>query len=147
MKLQLVAVGTKMPDWVQTGFSEYLRRFPKDMPFELVEIPAGKRGKNADIKRILDEEAGKAAEPKEPPAMTNLQRIKLVTSVIETKVAPTLRRDGGDIELIDVDGVDVYVKLRGACAGCPGAKATLHNIVQETLRAEVDRKITIIEVK
>ena len=47
MKLQLVAVGTKMPDWVQTGFSEYLRRFPKDMPFELVEIPAGKRGKNA----------------------------------------------------------------------------------------------------
>nr|VXZ87209.1 Ribosomal RNA large subunit methyltransferase H [Klebsiella pneumoniae] len=38
MKLQLVAVGTKMPDWVQTGFSEYLRRFPKDMPFELVEI-------------------------------------------------------------------------------------------------------------
>jgi rRNA large subunit m3Psi methyltransferase RlmH len=39
VKLQLVAVGTKMPDWVQTGFSEYLRRFPKDMPFELVEIP------------------------------------------------------------------------------------------------------------
>lgn len=56
MKLQLVAVGTKMPDWVQTGFTEYLRRFPKDMPFELVEIPAGKRGKNADIKRILDKE-------------------------------------------------------------------------------------------
>jgi rRNA large subunit m3Psi methyltransferase RlmH len=39
VKLQLVAVGTKMPDWVQTGFSEYLRRFPKDMPFELLEIP------------------------------------------------------------------------------------------------------------
>lgn len=56
MKLHLVAVGTKMPDWVQTGFSEYLRRFPKDMPFELVEIPAGKRGKNADIKRILEKE-------------------------------------------------------------------------------------------
>ncbi len=45
-----------MPDWVQTGFTEYLRRFPKDMPFELIEIPAGKRGKNADIKRILDKE-------------------------------------------------------------------------------------------
>ncbi|WP_025474332.1 23S rRNA (pseudouridine(1915)-N(3))-methyltransferase RlmH, partial [Yersinia pestis] len=56
MKLQLVAVGTKMPDWVQTGFIEYLRRFPKDMPFELAEIPAGKRGKNADIKRILEKE-------------------------------------------------------------------------------------------
>lgn len=56
MKLQLVAVGTKMPDWVQTGFMEYLRRFPKDMPFELIEVTAGKRGKNADIKRILEKE-------------------------------------------------------------------------------------------
>lgn len=56
MKLQLVAVGTKMPARVETGFTEYLRRFPKDMPFELVEIPAGKRGKNADIKRILEKE-------------------------------------------------------------------------------------------
>lgn len=45
-----------MPDWVQTGFMDYLHRFPKDMPFELIEIPAGKRGKNADIKRILEKE-------------------------------------------------------------------------------------------
>ena len=45
-----------MPDWVQTGFMDYLRRFPRDMPFELVEVPAGKRGKNADIKRILEKE-------------------------------------------------------------------------------------------
>ena len=48
-----------MPAWITTGFEEYQRRFPKDMPFELIEIPAGKRGKNADIKRILEQE-GKA---------------------------------------------------------------------------------------
>lgn len=66
MKLQLVAVGTKMPAWVETGFQEYVRRFPKDMPFELLEIPAGKRGKNADIKRILEKEGEQtlAAIPK-----------------------------------------------------------------------------------
>ena len=56
MKIQLIAVGTKMPTWVSNGFEEYQRRFPKDMPFELVEIAAGKRGKNADIKRILEKE-------------------------------------------------------------------------------------------
>lgn len=56
MKLQLVAVGTKMPDWVTRGFEEYQRRFPRDMALELVEIPAGKRGKNADIARILQKE-------------------------------------------------------------------------------------------
>ncbi|TCJ98321.1 23S rRNA (pseudouridine-1915-N(3)-) methyltransferase [Volucribacter psittacicida] len=59
MKIQLIAVGTKMPAWVKTGFEEYQRRFPKDIPLELIEIPAGKRGKNADIKRILEQEGDK----------------------------------------------------------------------------------------
>lgn len=56
MKLQLVAVGTKMPDWVQMGFANYQRRFPKELPLELIEIPAVKRGRQADIKRTLQKE-------------------------------------------------------------------------------------------
>ncbi|MBC9131080.1 23S rRNA (pseudouridine(1915)-N(3))-methyltransferase RlmH [Frischella sp. Ac48] len=56
MKLQLIAVGTKMPQWVSTAFYDYTSRFPKDMPFELIEVPAGKRTKHADISRILDKE-------------------------------------------------------------------------------------------
>lgn len=56
MKLRLIAVGTKMPDWVSQGFLDYQRRFPPDLPLTLTEIPAGKRGKNADIKRILARE-------------------------------------------------------------------------------------------
>lgn len=66
MKIQLVAVGTKMPDWVQKGYLEYERRFPKDFCLELIEISAGKRGKNADIKRILAQEGERtlAAIPK-----------------------------------------------------------------------------------
>ncbi|MBU1108516.1 MAG: Fe-S cluster assembly protein NifU [Candidatus Riflebacteria bacterium] len=99
-----------------------------------------------DIKRILNDINGtKADEPVEKPRMTNLQRIKLITETIETKIAPILRADGGDIELVDIDGYDVYVKLHGACAGCSGAKATLQKIVQETLRKEVDPDISIIE--
>lgn len=42
-----------MVDWIQPGFQDYLHRFPKDMAFEL---PAGKRGKNADLKRIIEKE-------------------------------------------------------------------------------------------
>lgn len=59
MKIQLIAVGTKMPAWVATGFAEYQRRFPKDCSFELIEVAAGKRGKNADIARILQQEGEK----------------------------------------------------------------------------------------
>ncbi|MCK5820150.1 MAG: 23S rRNA (pseudouridine(1915)-N(3))-methyltransferase RlmH [Psychromonas sp.] len=56
MKIQLIAVGTKMPDWVEKGYQEYARRFPNELKLELLEIPAGKRGKNADIQRILKKE-------------------------------------------------------------------------------------------
>lgn len=56
MRIQLIAVGTRMPAWVEQGYQEYARRFPNDMPLQLTEIHAGKRGKNADIKRILDKE-------------------------------------------------------------------------------------------
>lgn len=56
MRIQLLAVGTKMPSWVEQGYQEYARRFPTDMPLHLTEIAAGKRGKNADIKRILQKE-------------------------------------------------------------------------------------------
>ena len=56
MRIQIIAVGNKMPDWVTTGTQEFLRRFPADMPVSFVEIAPGKRGKNADIKRILQKE-------------------------------------------------------------------------------------------
>lgn len=54
MRLQLIAVGNKMPAWVSEGYTEYARRLPPDMPLHLNEITPGKRGKKADIQRITD---------------------------------------------------------------------------------------------
>lgn len=56
MRIRLITVGTKMPDWVTTGFYEYQKRLNQDVQLELVEVPAGKRGKNADVNRILEKE-------------------------------------------------------------------------------------------
>ena len=66
MRITLYAVGNKMPGWIAEGFKEYARRFPRDLSFELVEITPGKRGKNADIARILEKEGEQtlAAVPK-----------------------------------------------------------------------------------
>lgn len=60
-----------------------------------------------------------------------------VAEVLE-KVRPVLQRDGGDVELLDVneDGV-VLVRLQGACAGCPGATMTLKVIIENLLVKEV----------
>ncbi|WP_412495348.1 23S rRNA (pseudouridine(1915)-N(3))-methyltransferase RlmH [Vibrio cyclitrophicus] len=78
MKIQLIAVGTKMPKWVEEGFKEYKRRFPHDMPLELIEITAGKRGKNADIARILQKEgeAMLAAFQKEIALSRSISQVK-----------------------------------------------------------------------
>ncbi len=56
MKLKLIAVGQKMPAWITSGYEEYARRFPRDMPLELVEIPAGKRSKSQDVARLTERE-------------------------------------------------------------------------------------------
>ncbi len=56
MKIRLVAVGEKMPRWVQEGYGEYARRLPPECALELVEIPAGQRRKGTDIARLLRDE-------------------------------------------------------------------------------------------
>ncbi len=57
MRIRLIAVGTKMPDWVATGFNEYAKRLPNELKLEIVEIPLGQRGKGADIKKAIAKEA------------------------------------------------------------------------------------------
>jgi len=56
MRVNIIAIGERMSDWVQAGYEEYARRLATAMPLNLVEIPAEKRGKSADIKRIMEKE-------------------------------------------------------------------------------------------
>ena len=56
MKIKLLAVGTKMPDWVTAGYESYAKRFPSDFSFQLIEIPMAKRSKSSDIARLKQKE-------------------------------------------------------------------------------------------
>lgn len=53
MKLKLLAVGNRMPDWVERGVAEYRKRMPRDFALEVIEIAPGGRGKNADVARAV----------------------------------------------------------------------------------------------
>jgi len=53
------------------------------------------------------------------------------------KIRPILQRDGGDIELVAVEGNVVKVRLQGACRGCPMSQMTLKAVVEETIKKEV----------
>ena len=60
MKLRILSVGHKMPNWVQTGFEEYFKRIQPMMSVELVELPPVKRSKNpspAEIEKYKAVEA------------------------------------------------------------------------------------------
>jgi Fe-S cluster biogenesis protein NfuA len=59
-----------------------------------------------------------------------------VESVLD-RVRPFLQADGGDVELVAVDGNSADVKLTGMCAGCPSAHMTLYLGIETALREEI----------
>ncbi|HEY5765605.1 MAG TPA: NifU family protein [Candidatus Deferrimicrobiaceae bacterium] len=53
------------------------------------------------------------------------------------KIRPALQADGGDVELVDVEGSVVKVRLTGACVGCPMATVTLKQGIEALLKEEI----------
>ena len=53
------------------------------------------------------------------------------------QIRPSLRADGGDVELVDVKDGIVSVKLTGACSGCPMSTMTLKNGIERLLKEEI----------
>ena len=74
------------------------------------------------------------------------QKILKINSIIENQISDELRKDGGDITLVDIDGNRVMVKLRGKCSGCKNSHLTLKSFVETTLREAVDPNIEVVEV-
>ena len=63
------------------------------------------------------------------------------------EITMMLQNDGGDCELVKIEGKTVYLRLKGACAGCPHAAMTLKNGVETILKANVDPEISVVGVQ
>jgi NifU-like protein len=99
------------------------------------------------IEEILARTAREAAplpKPERKP-LTNLQKMKLVEEVMERQIRPGLQQDGGDIDLMDIDGNRVLVSLRGVCTHCPSSGLTIRGI-QDRLRELVSPDLLVEEV-
>ncbi|MFC1844853.1 Fe-S cluster assembly protein NifU [Thermodesulfobacteriota bacterium] len=97
-----------------------------------------------EVRKDVREEAQAEAKPKR---LTNIQKIKMIEDVLEREIRPALRKDGGDIELIDVDGDFVMVSLRGACVSCVASQTTLKDYVEKKLREQVVDTLIVEEEK
>lgn len=68
--------------------------------------------------------------------MDTVQTEKQVRTIL-AKIRPYLQRDGGDIEFVKIEDGIVYVRLLGACVGCPSVNLTLKDGIEAILLEEV----------
>jgi NifU-like protein len=97
--------------------------------------------------RVMMKKREETKEKARPKKLTNIQKIKLVEETIEREIRPALRADGGDIELVDLEGDQVMVALRGTCSTCAASQFTLKDYVEQKLKEFVAEGLRVVEVK
>ena len=100
------------------------------------------------IKEIIAEVLGEEKRTQDKPAakLTNLRKMQLIQETLENEIRPQLWADGGDLELVDIDGSNVQIAFRKACAGCASSGNTAR-FVEQKLREMVSSDINVQEVQ
>jgi NifU-like protein len=101
----------------------------------------------AIIEKVRQEIVKETPPTRPEKKLTNIQKIKLIEETLGREIIPALKADGGDLELIDVEGNKVYVALRGKCSFCPSSEFTLKKYVETKLREFVSDDIELEEVR
>ena len=102
-----------------------------------------------DIEKIMREELHLQKQGKKSPEkpLTKTQMILKINKIIENYISDELRKDGGDIELVDFEDNKVFVRLQGACKFCPSSTLTLKNFVEKTLKDNISQDIEVEQVQ
>ena len=115
MKLTLVAVGQRMPAWIEAGFDEYVRRMPRTLPVRLAQVKPEPRGDGAPVSRSTE------AEAKRIVAALPAGCFKVVLD--ERGRACTTRELAGRISAWQMEGRDVAFVIGGADGVTPALRA------------------------
>lgn len=112
-----------------------------------------------DIQAILDDMAGRKQPAADSSAvraetvkenagpLTAFQRMRLIQSTFDEVIRPGLQADGGDAEIVDVNGDNVVIRLKGHCAGCALSQKTVEHWIAAKLQERISPAITVSEVK
>lgn len=116
MLIRLIAVGQRMPGWVEQGYGEYAKRLPRECRLELVEIAPGHRGKGADVARAMRDESERVLEAIPKGARVVALEVKgrpWTTEQLSTRLDAWLG-GGQDIALLvgGPDGLDEACRAR-----------------------------------
>lgn len=149
MKLTLIAVGHKMPGWIETGYDDYARRMPPDLPMQLIEIKPGHRvaGEDGAKARQIEAERILAALPAgSVPVVLDERGAQLTTRELADWLRGWMQEGVSPAFVIGgADGLDASVKARaGKTLGL--SKLTLpHALARVMLAEQLYRAVCIIK--
>ena len=147
MKFLVVAVGNRMPAWVDTGFSEYAGRMPRESRIELVALkPAPRAG---DVKRALDAEGRRilAALPQGCVRVVLDEHGALVETTALARRVARWRQDGRDVVFVigGADGLSAAVKQAADFTWSLSPLTLPHGLARVVLAEQLYRAVSILQ--
>ena len=148
MKIHLLAVGARMPDWVKTAYAEYAVRLPRECMLNLLEIPAGQRGPNADVARIVRTEGERllaAAPPGSRRIALDERGQEWSTAELAERLAGWLREGCGVSLLVGgPDGLDVACRARADTIWSLSRLTLPHPLVRVVVAEQIYRAWSLL---
>jgi 23S rRNA (pseudouridine1915-N3)-methyltransferase len=149
MKLVIIAVGHKMPDWIANGFDEYAKRMPPELRIELKEIKPEQRssGRNAESVMAAEKQRIEAALPKNARVVALDERGRDWTTMQLAQALPGWQQDGRDVAFIigGADGLDPEVKARAELLLRVSSLTLPHGMVRVLLAEQLYRAWSITQ--
>ena len=148
MKLRIIAVGNRLPDWANAGYAEYARRFPPELPLQLTEIRAEKRAPGVDPAGLVKREGERmlaALRARETVIALDERGAQISTRELAERLA-RWRESGTDTAFLigGADGLDQAVK---ACAAEQIALSRLtlpHGLARVLLAEQLYRALSLL---
>ena len=149
MKLFILAVGNKMPKWVEDGFADYAKRMSREVTIELVRIKPEKRSKSKKISQLLCAES-KRIHAALPPKCRTIAMDECGRQWSTTKLANSISgwmRNGGDTAFIigGADGLDLGIKNSADEVLALSALTLPHGLVRVLLAEQLYRAVSLIK--
>jgi 23S rRNA (pseudouridine1915-N3)-methyltransferase len=147
MKLRVVALGHRMPGWVDAGFDDYARRLPREWALELVELKAAARDRGHSVEQMLAAEAQRIAAACAGFRSVALDERGAAWSTHE--LAALLRswqERGHDTAFVigSADGLHADIKLHAAAVVSLSAMTLPHGLVRVVLAEQLYRAATLL---
>lgn len=149
MRIHLIAVGNRMPDWVEKGYQEYARRLPPSCTLNLIEISPGHRGKGADVQKAINEESSKmlAAIPKGVRVIALDEKGKQWRTQQLAEQLEEWMQDGRDVALLvgGPDGLSAECKQKAEQSWSLSKLTLPHPLVRVVLAEQVYRAWSVVQ--